>query len=84
MYDLSIIGGKVANGYSITLFMLKGYDKLSSQRIEATLKNVESMIEKFRDKEDSLRVVEGNLNNPYFRWPVLAQVVFKDEQNERR
>lgn len=66
MQPLVKIGGQVSDGVSIILMMHKGYDD--------PIRSIDQLIDMAKKRGLGQHIVDGDMTNPVFRWPVYAFV----------
>ena len=72
------VGGKVTNEYYLTLYMLKGYHILNPLQFNGAIEKTITYLEFFKKDSDKMFLVDGDIENPYFSWPVFGHIVFKE------
>jgi hypothetical protein len=72
------VAGRMGSEYSLTLYMMEGYDRLGPYRLEAAINKTMKHMNVFRENNDMLLVVDGDVDNPHFCWPVFGHITFKD------
>lgn len=72
------VGGLASNEYHLTLYMLKGYDILNPLRLNGAIEKTLTYLERFKQDPDIIVLVDGDIENPHFSWPVFGHITFKD------
>ena len=72
------VGGQSSDEYHLTLYMLEGYDILNPLRLNGAIEKTLSYLERFKQEPDIIILVDGNIENPHFSWPVFGRITFKD------
>lgn len=72
------VAGRASNEYHLTIYMMEGYDILGPYRTESAINKTMEHMDDFREDSDRLLIVDGDIENPYFSWPVFGHITFKD------
>jgi hypothetical protein len=72
------VGGQASNEYHLTLYMLKGYDILNPLRLNGAIEKTLTYLELFKQEPDTMVLVDGDIENPHFSWPVFGHITFKE------